>query len=69
MDNKDFGIGAQILHDIDIKNKISHKCGTNKTSWDDWIRLRNYRICELLIIFTSFQKNISAKEMKPLKIQ
>jgi GTP cyclohydrolase II len=51
MDNKDFGIGAQILHDIDIsKNKISHKCGTNKTSWDDWIRLRNYRICELLII-------------------
>jgi 3,4-dihydroxy 2-butanone 4-phosphate synthase/GTP cyclohydrolase II len=51
MDNKDFGIGAQILHDIDISKKISHKCGTNKTSWDDWIRLRNYRICELLITY------------------
>jgi hypothetical protein len=67
MDNKDF-IGALNVHDIDISKIRLVKCGTNKTSWDDWIQLRNYRICELLIISLLFKKIFPLKEMKPLKI-
>jgi GTP cyclohydrolase II len=56
MDNKDFGIGAQILHDIDI-SKIRLVTNAEQTKRvDDWIRLRNYRICELLIISHFFSK-------------
>ena len=49
MDAKDFGIGAQILHDIDIsKIRLMSNTTTNKTCRNDWIWFRNYRICCLI---------------------
>jgi hypothetical protein len=39
--SKDFGIGAQILHDnVFQKNKISNQYGRHKTRWNDWLWIK-----------------------------
>ena len=44
MDEKDFGIGAQILHDLNITN-LHLITNTKKTkSWYDRIRSNNFKI-------------------------
>ena len=49
MDNKDFGIGAQILHDLNIsKLKLINKYTTNKKSWYDWLWFRNCRLYKII---------------------
>ena len=47
MDNKDFGIGAQILHDLGI-HKIKLLSNSEQTCGNDWLWVRDYRIRRVL---------------------